>query len=86
MVERLVENDPKLVENQDKVIERAKKFSIKVTENRIAIIREVYCHPSISKAELAQIIGISTTAIDKNIAALRDKLIRRIGPDKGGRW
>lgn len=57
-----------------------------MTENRIAIIREIISNPTISKAELAQIVGISTTAIDKNIAAMRDKVIRRIGPDKGGRW
>ena len=92
--EKLVENDGKLVEmvieNAEKVIEKvienAAGHSVKVTENRIAIIREMICHPNISKVELAQILGLSTTAIDKNIAAMRDKLIRRIGPDKGGRW
>jgi ATP-dependent DNA helicase RecG len=32
-------------------------------------------------------IGISTTAIDKNLIALKQKgLLRRIGPDKGGHW
>ena len=44
-------------------------------------------NPSISKRELAAEIGISTTAIDKNIASLKAKeMIRRIGPDKGGHW
>lgn len=46
----------------------------------------MYENPEVSSAELAQIVGISTTAIDKNIAVLRDKLIRRNGPDKGGKW
>ena len=43
--------------------------------------------PTISKRDLAAKIGISTTAIDKNIASLKAKgLVRRVGPDKGGRW
>ena len=39
------------------------------------------------KREMAEKIGISTTAIDKNIAALKTRcLLTRIGSDKGGRW
>jgi len=44
-------------------------------------------NPRISKQKLANKIGISTTAIDKNIAKLKQKkLLKRIGPDKGGHW
>ena len=44
-------------------------------------------YPKISKQELSNKIGISTTAIDKNIAQLKKKdFLRRIGPDKGGYW
>ncbi|MDP2864800.1 MAG: HTH domain-containing protein [Elusimicrobiota bacterium] len=36
---------------------------------------------------LAAAIGISTTAVGKNIAKLKKKgVIRRVGPDKGGHW
>ena len=43
--------------------------------------------PSISKKQMADSLGISTTAVDKNIAKLKRKnLIRRVGPDKGGHW
>jgi ATP-dependent DNA helicase RecG len=36
---------------------------------------------------LADVIGISTTAVGKNIAKLKKKgVIRRVGPDKGGHW
>jgi len=50
----------------------------------LGLIRE---NPAISKGELAGRIGISTTAIDKNIASLKAKgRIRRVGPDKGGHW
>jgi predicted HTH transcriptional regulator len=32
-------------------------------------------------------LGISTTAIDKNIAALKKKgILKRAGSDRGGRW
>ena len=36
---------------------------------------------------MAEKIGISTTAIDKNISTLKNKgLLRRIGSAKGGHW
>jgi len=41
----------------------------------------------ISKSKMSKHIGISTTAIDKNISALKKKgLIIRIGSDKNGHW
>ena len=44
-------------------------------------------NPKISKQKMAEIIGISTTAIDKNIKILKSTdCIKRIGPDKGGHW
>lgn len=44
-------------------------------------------NPHISKRELAERIGISTTAIDKNIKTLKNReVLRRVGPDKGGYW
>jgi ATP-dependent DNA helicase RecG len=42
---------------------------------------------SVTIAELANHIGISTRAVEKQIAKLRDeKRIRRVGGAKGGRW
>ena len=47
----------------------------------------IKANPRISKRELSDKVGISTTAIDKNINKLKDKgLLKRIGPDKGGHW
>ncbi|MBI4981002.1 winged helix-turn-helix transcriptional regulator [Candidatus Woesearchaeota archaeon] len=41
----------------------------------------------VSKREMAERIGISTTAIDKNIASLKKKgILKRIGGAKGGHW
>jgi len=43
--------------------------------------------PSVSKKQMANSLGISTTAIDKNIVQLKRKgFLRRVGPDKGGHW
>jgi ATP-dependent DNA helicase RecG len=36
---------------------------------------------------MAKSLGISTTAIDKNLTTLKQKgVLKRIGPDKGGYW
>jgi ATP-dependent DNA helicase RecG len=38
-------------------------------------------------ASIAKSIGISTTAIENNLVKLKEKgVLRRVGPDKGGRW
>ena len=95
--EKLGENQKKLGENQGRLGDNwesiqiklgvnAEKLGVKLTKNRKLILRQMYENPEVSSTELAQIVGISTTAIDKNIAVLRDKLIRRNGPDKGGKW
>ena len=51
------------------------------------IIDEIKKNPRVTKAELSKKLGISDTAIDKNIAYLRDNgYIQRIGKTKGGYW
>jgi len=58
-----------------------------LVETQRKILELMSENPAISKRELAADIGISTTAIDKSIAALKTKgLLQRIGPDRGGRW
>ncbi len=58
-----------------------------LAESQRAILKLIKSQPDIAKREMAEKIGISTTAIDKNIAALKKKgLIKRVGPDKGGHW
>jgi len=58
-----------------------------LVENQKKILTLVTHNPYISKKALAQAIGISTTAIDKNLTTLKQKgLLRRVGPDKGGHW
>ena len=58
-----------------------------MVESQKKIVDLVIENPDISKKEMSAYIGISTTAIDKNIAALKKKnIIRRIGGAKGGHW
>ena len=64
----------------DRLVER-------LAESQKRILKLIKENPYISKKKLSEIIGISTTAIDKNITRLKKKgLLKRIGPDKGGYW
>lgn len=58
-----------------------------LVESQKRILSLISENPRISKQELAKKIGISTTAVDKNIIKLKQKgLLKRIGPAKGGYW
>ena len=58
-----------------------------MVENQKKILNMIAKNPFISKKEMSKLIGISTTAIDKNIESLKKKgLLKRIGPAKGGHW
>lgn len=54
---------------------------------RQTIMIEIAQNPYISKADLAAKLGISETAVDKNISFLRKNgFLERIGKTKGGYW
>ena len=54
---------------------------------RQTILLEIKQNPYVTKHELSEIIGISTTVIDNNIAYLRNNgFIERVGKTKGGYW
>ncbi len=58
-----------------------------LVESQQKIVRLVEKNPEISIKEMAEHIGVSTTAIDKNIATLKEKnIIRRVGGAKHGSW
>ncbi len=58
-----------------------------LVESQKQILMLILDNPSISKREMADKVGISTTAIDKNLTALKKKgLLERVGPDRGGHW
>jgi len=59
----------------------------KLNENALKILSLMKQNPGISISDLAQTIGISTRAIDKNITKLKKgKLITRKGTTKSGYW
>jgi ATP-dependent DNA helicase RecG len=44
-------------------------------------------NPEMTIPELAEALGLTTRAVEKQIAKLRKKgRLRRIGPARGGRW
>jgi predicted HTH transcriptional regulator len=58
-----------------------------LVENQEKIVRLIHRDSHISKKKMAEIIGISTTAVGKNIDTLKKKgILKRVGPDKGGHW
>ncbi|MFH0856700.1 MAG: winged helix-turn-helix transcriptional regulator [bacterium] len=64
-----------------------KKLGEKLGENQTMIINLIGEDKYITIPELAKKIKISTTAIENNIAKLKEKgILERIGPDKGGYW
>ena len=64
-----------------------KRLAERLAENQKKILMLVTQNPSVSKKAMAKAIGISTTAIDKNLTTLKQKgILRRAGPDKGGHW
>ena len=43
--------------------------------------------PTITTAHLAKQSGLSLSGVEKNVRQLKQAgLLKRIGPDKGGRW
>jgi ATP-dependent DNA helicase RecG len=58
-----------------------------LVDSQQKIIQLIAANPKISKREMSNKIGISSTAIDKNIKSLKDKkIIKRIGSDRSGHW
>jgi len=65
----------------------AERLVEELAESQIRILHLISADPKISKKDMSNEIGISTTAIDKNISSLKKRrIIRRVGSDKGGRW
>ena len=63
------------------------KWVEKLSENRIEILKAIHYNSKISKKKLESNIGLSGTAIDNNIEALKELgLLEREGGAKGGEW
>ena len=56
-------------------------------KSREKILSLLRSDPTLTQSALARRLGLSVKAIEKNIRQLKDaQRLRRIGPDKGGRW
>ena len=71
---------------------RNPEYSLKATQvtthkTREKILRIIRENPMITVLELAQKVEISPKGIEWNLTkAKKEGLLRRVGPDKGGRW
>ena len=63
------------------------KSRVETAKSRVEILELIRKNPNIKFTELSKILNISVKGIEKNIKLLKtQKLIKRIGPNKGGHW
>lgn len=63
------------------------RFGEKFGGSSEKIVELIFGNQYISASEMAEIIGITERAIEKQLAKLKEKdIVDRIGPDKGGYW
>ncbi|MHA1665107.1 MAG: winged helix-turn-helix domain-containing protein [Candidatus Njordarchaeales archaeon] len=63
------------------------RFPEKFPESSQKILEIISQNPRVTIRELSQALNISDRAIKKNISKLKKEgLLKRIGPDKGGKW
>lgn len=86
--EQVIEETPEPVGLVDELVDRLVVGLVhELADSQQKIIQLIAENPKISKREMSNKIGISTTAIDKNIKSLKDKMIiKRIGSDRSGHW
>lgn len=72
----------------EELVERLEeKLGEKLGETERHILRLIHRDKHVAIREMARKVGISTTAIDKNLTKLKKKgILRRVGPDRGGYW
>lgn len=58
-----------------------------VGDQKILMLKLIKGNPFINRDELGKKFGIHHSSIQRRLESLmKDGLIRRVGPDKGGRW
>jgi ATP-dependent DNA helicase RecG len=67
-------------------IQKAERLVERLAENQQKMLILIRIHSTISKREFSKTLGISITAIDKNLTLKRKGFLKRVGPDKGGHW
>ena len=71
----------------DKVVDKVGDKTKKLNPTRQRIMEEIRNNPNITQPQLMSVIGIGKTAIQNNIAFLKENgYIERIGSNKNGYW
>ena len=72
----------------DRVTEKVtEKVTDRVTDNQLLILQEMKKDKNMTAKRLSEIVGISERKIKENIKVLKNRrLLKRIGPDRGGHW
>ncbi len=84
VTENVTENVTDVTENVTDVTENVTD----VTENRVKLILdEILVNNRISIDQLARLLKVTRRTILRDLKSLKEKkVIKRIGPDKGGHW
>ena len=60
------------------------KSRVKTPDRILRLLRDA---PDATRIDIAEALGLSVKAVEKNLAQLKaDGRLRRVGPDKGGHW
>lgn len=63
----------------------AKNDAKSITARQSKILEQISQNPHISLDAIAEIIGVSSPTIDREIAKMVN-IVKRVGPKKGGHW
>lgn len=84
---KCTENDIEYLDQMlKKCIERSKVIGERLSKTKYEILRMMLADSTITRGEMAEQLNMSSSGISKNLDDMRDKFIRRVGPDKGGHW
>ncbi len=77
----------KIIEPASDKSEQTPKAKAETTVLQARILQEMRENPSVSQAQLAEIVGESFSTVKSNIRTLRENgLVNRVGPKKTGKW
>ena len=80
-----LKNEPKNSDNAPQMSLKNDSREVKRASRRANILRLIQANPLISKAELAQLLGVSLITIRRDLQSL-SSVVRHIGPTNGGQW
>ena len=88
---RFIEGDPfvSIIPLPSETGEKAgEKTSVKSSvKSSVKIVQAVAANPAVTARELAESLGLTLRAVEKQMSKLQTSgTLRRIGPDKGGHW